>query len=183
LIDSVEALQKRAEALDKKITEAKANLSKTSRRADRFYTAPRQPDPVNAEAEVRKAVELESTARNAVEIRGLESRLAILNERLHRLWEGDHGGFGRGNAAERERGILAEIEKAEITLETLRGAADTVGDPGRSAFTQRGGQSFSVRADRVPLGGDSAFAPKGNAAEQKLRKSREAAVDLGSLKI
>lgn len=172
LVEATAKLARGVAELDKRLDETKAVLAKADarRRGNR---------PHDVADDVRKAVETEHIAKAAVEKRALVRKLGILNERLYRLWEGDTGGFR--NAAERERQILSEISKTEDELAALRGSVDQfgVGDPSRSAFHQRGGQSHRVDASSR-VSGDSYFAPR---ADDKLRKSREDAVDLTSLKI
>jgi hypothetical protein len=159
LVESINALASKVAENGRGLEATKATLAKGSKRAHGFVNVPRA---VDQSAEIAK---------------GVERRLEVLNAKLHELWE---GGYSGRNAGAREATILAEIEKAETELAALHGSADQfgVGDPSRSAFHQRGGQSFRVRTDRVPV--DSAYAPKKDAA---LRKSREDAVDLTSLKI
>lgn len=123
---------------------------------------------------IEKAAETEHVAKRALDVRQLVSKLDVLSGRLERIWEGE---FGTDSAA-RERELLAKIESVEIELESLR-ATDNAGvfSKDRSAFHQRGGQSFVVDAG-ASLPGDSAYAPKSDA----LRKAEDD-IDLDSLKL
>jgi hypothetical protein len=169
LMDTQSKLASSLAELDKRLDATKALLDKGGKRRGVARDEP---------ADIAKAVEAEHTTRTAIEVRGLERRLEVLHTQLHDLWERPSG----RNPAAREATLLGEIEKAETELAALRGTAEVfgIGDAARSAFHQRGGVSTRVDAGRAPFGGDSYFAPKGDA---RLRKSREDAVDLSSLRI